>query len=198
MNPAYDKYDDRHVRDDPSLVTVAEGYVQRYTGDFLLLRELREQLLGGRPLTVAQVRATLNCMRSDPRAGQLPVPARPEGARILRFPGPHTPEDDCVDCSPRRRPAQVRLTVTWNRTLGTSTHVRAEVIHKVDRQRSRITYFPHMTHERFENRFQMSVYWMCGASATRETTQLITAEESRELVVGGLRRRCPGCERRTT
>lgn len=59
------KYTDRHVREDPSLRDIAEGYVILYGGDFEpLLNAKRELRYHGR-LSTRTTRVVLNCMRYD-------------------------------------------------------------------------------------------------------------------------------------
>lgn len=62
--PEY-RFTDRDVREDPSLRTLAEGYVAGYGGDYApLLDAKREQARDGR-LSTRTARVVLNCMRYD-------------------------------------------------------------------------------------------------------------------------------------
>lgn len=162
MNPAYDRYEDRHVRGDRSLVDAAEEYVQGYVGEFLFLLDCRDRLATGQRLTVGQVRGVLNCMRSDPRVGALPVPetttttsSTGTGSNVINI---------AMRRSVRRsRPPYFDVPVRWHLVLGISNHKLASVVHRVDRT-STIRYYPHAVQDRFEDRFQCRIRWVCTPS----------------------------------
>lgn len=196
MDPRRDKYDDRHIRDDPTLIDVAKRYVRDYTGDFLVLREMRDALGEGRDLNVIQVRTALNCMRHDIRVTSLPVPRRPNGVAVVSdVPRLHllAPTDEET-----RHPARIKLAARWHREFGTSTNRRAELVHRFDTTRSEITYYPRMVHERFHRRFTTRLYWVCGADVTGfrdgyPNIQLLDVEDVNDLVRTGRRRLCARC-----
>jgi len=204
MNPARDRYDDRHVREDSSLADVAEDYVQRYEGDFLFLRDCRERLAVGTRLSVAQVRGVLNCMRGDPRVGNLPVPAR-----MVDVVG------EVVDIRTRRRktvvpvrPSRIDLPTNWKLVYGVSSHKLARTVHRVDTRWSGVRYFP-QSDSPFADRFSVQLRWVCPANvpyrypsgwlAPREyAVELLSRTDAvmlvREHVDAGWRL-CPRCER---
>lgn len=173
MNPATNRYEDRHVREDASLADVAEAYVQAYAGDFIFLRDCRDRLAAGMTLTVAQVRSVLNCMRSDPRAGVLPVPDRPADVISIADRRRRRP-------TARPRPRYVDLPVRWRLTHGASTHRAARTVHAVART-SGIRYYPQVTQDSFEDRFQCRVRWVCTPSHLLRQYELLGPDDAERL-----------------
>lgn len=70
-DPTRHKFTDEDVRTNPILVDLAERYLQGYEGDFIFLRKIRREFLGGSELTVGMVRGVLNCMRNEPRYAEM-------------------------------------------------------------------------------------------------------------------------------
>jgi len=193
VNPAQDRYTDRHVREDVSLIDVAEGYAQAYTGDFEFMVDIRDRLRDGQRLTVTQVRGVLNCMRHDPRVGHLPVPASGGGARVIRLPA-HLmvapPGDD-----ESRRPPYVDAAVRWKKTYLLSHHRSAQVIHHLDARRSYVRF--HRGGNR--SRPRIVIQTVCGThwydrQPGFANLECITAAEATALVTSGVWRPCRRCE----
>lgn len=165
MDPAYDRYQDQHVRDNIVMATaVAHAYLRSYTGDFHVVIELRDRVNLGHDLTVVQVRTVLNCMRSDPRITELPVPLTPYVST-----NPHA-TDNVIDFTTRRRPRQpakpqrpysIRLPTTWNRTHGITHHIRSARVHILDVDKSFIEYWTE------KNEFRARIRWVCSADMPR-------------------------------
>jgi hypothetical protein len=163
VNPAYDKYQDQHVRDNLVMaVSVATAYLQNYTGDFHVLIELRDRITRGHDLTVVQVRTVLNCMRNDPRIGDLPIPLTPYDARSYAL---SRQSDNVIDFTSRRprrsaqpqRPFSIRLPTSWNRTHGITHHIRSARIHVLDTEKSFIEYWT------ASDQFRVRMRWVCSA-----------------------------------
>lgn len=106
------RYEDRDVRDDDRLYTLACAYLKEYTGHFDPLVEAKEVLAQDGVISVPMARKVLNCMRHDARlAGKMPVPQRPELtlvegelSRPVRRLGPARPKReyrmDCLNTAP--------------------------------------------------------------------------------------------------
>lgn len=58
-------YSDRDVREDPRLSNLAHAYIEQYTGSHEAILGKRRKVARGGTLTTAEVRSTLNWMRSD-------------------------------------------------------------------------------------------------------------------------------------
>jgi hypothetical protein len=72
------KYTDRQVREDPELLTWAEGYVRLYGGDFEPLLSAKAEMRSAGRLSTRTARVVLNCARYDQHfTGQLPDPKPP-------------------------------------------------------------------------------------------------------------------------
>jgi hypothetical protein len=200
VNPTSDRYTDAHVRGDLKLHRIAESYVRHYVGDFYMIIECRDRLGRGDVLTVSQVRAVLNFMRSDPNVGDLPVPTSP------RYGNTVTDDSRTYRDALRRRPSYIDLPTKIHYTHGISLHKRARTIHIVDHRGSFIRYFPHASHKKFSDKFDLRLRWMCPANVPRIEipsvsglshggTRLITQHEADVLIANDLRYMCPGCNR---
>lgn len=78
------RYNDRDVRDNPSLRQIAEDYLEQYTGEFEFLVDLKMRAALDYDLTDPMVRGVLNCMRNDPRVVDLPEPGvHEDGAEVV-------------------------------------------------------------------------------------------------------------------
>jgi hypothetical protein len=80
--PAYGapeiRYNDRDVREDPSLHDLAVAYVRVYGGEFDPLVAAKNELTLNGTLNTATARVVLNCMRYDVNvSASLPAPQRP-------------------------------------------------------------------------------------------------------------------------
>lgn len=184
-------FTDRDVLDHPQLRPIAEEYVRTYTGTFQPIKDCRVRLAQGYTLETPHIRMVLNTMRTDPRI-QLPEVER----AVVHYDAfKYVPEEVCRAQTAMRRPAYIDLPFKMHHQYGMSTHIRAEVIHRLGLDRSRLTYYPHMTQKRWEDRFHFHLHWRCSASVPKESSlRLLTTEEARELVIDeGLRRWCPTC-----
>lgn len=181
------RYTDKHVINNPELIEVAKNYVTYYDGSFPFIDECRERLAIGHSLNTAQVRAVLNTMLADPT--------------VIHLPKPKTLLKDYSQDEPKNnRPHKVELPTKWRKDYGMSTNPRAEKVHKLDKDKSTITYYPRLYHKKFERRFVVQLRWSCGGEIASQhnsyvNTKLMTYFEAKEVIFTSNHRRwCPQCE----
>lgn len=150
------KYPDIQVRDDPSLANIAKLYVENYVGDFHFIRQCKERLLLGYPLTTQQVRAILNAMLSDPTVRNL-----------TKIESRHNRQK--IDYKIRQ---PIKLSTVWHYNYGGSSHPKAYLAHTLDKKRSTITYYP-MVNLPYHLRFTMRLNWLCGAQIVSSNVVLM-------------------------
>jgi hypothetical protein len=129
---AYDRFTDRDVREDPDLASVAYEFVYNYGGDFDFLVQARNYAQQHGRLSVTQARGVLNCMRSDY-----------EGLHMLARRSNNLPRP--LRIVEKQRPAYIDLPSTWHYDYYMSTYVTAQVVHILDRQRSCVRWYPHVS-----------------------------------------------------
>lgn len=76
------KYTDRDVREDVSLRTIAETYIDHYGGEFEPLLNAKREFFSTGRLETRTARVVLNCMRYDPMVSHLLHEPRPQLALI--------------------------------------------------------------------------------------------------------------------
>lgn len=68
------KYTDRDVRENPEFYGMVVNYLTAYEGEFPFLIDCKMRLAQDYDLSTGMVRGVLNCMRVDPRVGNMPEP----------------------------------------------------------------------------------------------------------------------------
>lgn len=192
------RYTDRDVREDGSLVDLAQDYLRRYTGEFAFLVDLQEALVTrGRPLTVANVRGVLNCMRNDPRVClTLPSPRFTE-------PEPRVPRLQVVEEDIEERRPRYKVEMTWHWPVLVSMHKGAQVWHLLDPLDSYLEVSPYLRQGSSERVIAVHLEAVCGWRKYDFVGSFQEAVESMELVAEVLpeppehRRPCATCTRLT-
>lgn len=86
------KYTDRDVRifaeESSEIIEMVYEYIERYTGEFEYLIDMKMRLAQGYDLTTPMLRGVLNCMRHDPRVTGLPTPLPPEEGVVVELRAP--------------------------------------------------------------------------------------------------------------
>lgn len=190
------RYTDRDVREDASLLPLAEDYLRGYTGDFAFLVDLRQALVShGRPLTVANVRGVLNCMRNDPRV-------------CLALPSPRALEPpvrrlQVVEHDVEERRPRYTLKMGWHWPVLISTRKGAQVWHWLDARDTEVEVSPYLRQGSPDRVVTVRLEAVCGWSAWDHVPSLQAAVDSVEVVAEVLpeppedRRPCATCTRLT-
>lgn len=126
------KYTKSDIRADPKLVTLAIQYVRNSLSEFMPIRQARQKLDYGRPLTVLDVQKVLNTMRHDDDV-ELPEPlgSRSRDTRL----------DRGDDIAYVRKPV-VKLTSKPSKPFVITDAVNAETIHLIDVDKFKTVYYP--------------------------------------------------------
>jgi len=185
------KYTDRDIRDNPKLISLAEGYLLDYTGEFDYLLGCRELVEGGERLPIPLARGVLNCMRLDPKGFQVLqdyvedfTDAHGKTWREARnFTAPEplgpTPAQATIVRAPRlqivrSRPAYVPLKTRWKKTYVLSTWQRAKVAHLI-KQTSRIVWMP------YTGKYVWDLKVWCGAGLREAHAFMTNDTQGREV-----------------
>lgn len=196
-------FTDRMVREDKEdLSKAAKDYLLAYKGSFEPVLHARAAVIEGVELNVAQIRTVLNVMRADTSIRMEYTP--PTGSNVIQFPLGGRQRDEE---SPRVTTPKLEL-VVFGRikskyVFGMSMHKRAEVIHYVDHDKTRIVYKRSgasslITSPRrmgwqklYFDRIEVQYGWECGSKNPK--VRLLTTDMMEAIVNRGLGRLCPTC-----
>jgi hypothetical protein len=140
------RYTDADVRNDPRLLALAEDYAFNYQGDFSPVVNAKALLQADDQLPIGVARMVLNTMRCDARvANTMPSPTPAPPRRI----------------EPKLPKLKIRypfdLATHWKCKYYYSVHPRAQVVHLLNTERSRIRYWP------MSQQYKVSTWAVCGA-----------------------------------
>ena len=142
------KFTDRDIRDNPSLIYIAEEYLRGYTGDFEYLVACQEFLSDNGRIPASLARPVLNCMRNDPYALQ-------KLSQIHKQ--PIAAQEEYV------RPAQMYLKSKLKHKYALSQAKNASVAHMIRHDgRPVVLYYPYV------QKFQVITRLWCGKTLARK------------------------------
>lgn len=195
-------FTDAMVRRDLLTLTLqATEYLMKYTGDFHVLVEAQRILRDGEELTVGQLRAVLNTMRTDTSLRWAYVP--PDGGVIIDFPASKNPFAPSLG---RRGRREGKRDPIWRNHLNfkiklpyaMSRAARSEVIHMVSPSRTECLYYPIGSHHQGQKvwgqpQWEFRVKMECSSDLVQKHLLLLSDAEAEILVDMGVMRWCKWC-----